>query len=110
VLPQIETTEALLNLDSLVQVEGVDGFIVGPRDLSMAMGFPDGPNHDEVRAAMQHVFDTVRAAGLVVGTVAATGEDARSLVDRGAQIIMASVLGLLKVGSAAFFKGLGVRG
>jgi 2-keto-3-deoxy-L-rhamnonate aldolase RhmA len=81
----------------------VDGYFVGPRDLSMAMGFPDGPAHDEVRAVIYDVFDRVRAAGLVVGTVAFTGEDARTLTERGARIILGSINGLLRVGSNAFF-------
>jgi 4-hydroxy-2-oxoheptanedioate aldolase len=104
ILPQIETMEAVNNLDSLVQVEGVDGFIVGPRDLSLSMGFRDGPIHPEVRAMVDSLFGAVRAAGLVVGTTAATGEDAKSLVDRGASIILASILGLLKTGAGTFFK------
>ncbi len=106
-LPQIETMEAVKNLDSLLQVEGVDGFIVGPRDLSMSMGFYDGPAHDEVRTLMTSLFDQVRAAGLVVGTVATTGEDAKDLVARGARIILSSVSGLLKLGAGAFHKARG---
>jgi 4-hydroxy-2-oxoheptanedioate aldolase len=102
VLPQIETLEAVNNLDRLVRVEGVDGFIVGPRDLSMAMGFYDGPAHPEVREVMDHVFQTVRGASLFVGTTAGTGEDAKSLIERGARIILPSVSGLLKVGAASF--------
>ncbi len=108
VLPQVELMEAVKNLDSLLRVEGVDGFIVGPRDLSMSMGFYDGPAHAELVSVRNHVFDTVRAAGLVVGTVASTGDEARSLVEHGASIILTSVIGLLKVGSAHFFSG--VRG
>lgn len=105
ILPQIETMEAVTNLDSLVQVEGVDGFIVGPRDLSLSMGFTDGPAHPEVRAMVDTLFEGVRGAGLVVGTTAATGEDARSLVERGASIVLASVQGLLRTGAGAFFRG-----
>jgi 4-hydroxy-2-oxoheptanedioate aldolase len=106
VLPQIELMEAVDNLDSLVRVEGVDGFIVGPRDLSMSMGFYDGPGHDEVAAVIKHAFEVVIGAGLVVGTVASTGDDARALIERGARIILGSVNGLLKVGAGAFFKPL----
>lgn len=105
VLPQIETMEAVENLSSLLRVEGIDGFIVGPRDLSMSMGFRDGPAHAEVRAVMDEVFKAVLDAGLVVGTTAATGADARALVERGAQIILGSVNGLLKVGAGAFLEG-----
>ncbi|HET6263116.1 MAG TPA: aldolase/citrate lyase family protein [Chloroflexia bacterium] len=105
VLPQIETMEAVKNLDSLVRVEGVDGFIVGPRELSLSMGFQDGPAHPEVRQMVDSLFGAVRGAGLIVGTTAATGEDARSLVERGATIILASIHGLLRTGAGAFFQG-----
>lgn len=106
VLPQIELVEAVKNLDQLVQVEGVDGFFVGPRDLSVSLGFRDGPNHPEVMSVIEDVFQTVRGAGLALGITAATGEDARALVDRGVQIILGSVTGLMKAGATAFFKGL----
>ena len=105
VLPQIELVEAVKNLDSLLKVEGIDGFIVGPRDLSVSMGFYDGPAHDEVRQSMYSIFSEVKAAGLVVGTTAGTGEEARTHVEHGAQIILPSILGLLRAGSAAFWKG-----
>jgi 4-hydroxy-2-oxoheptanedioate aldolase len=103
VLPQIETADAVRNLSSLLKVEGVDGFIVGPRDLSMSLGFPDGPDHDEVRKVKDHVFAEVTAAGLIAGTVAGSGEEARSLASRGVRIILPSVNGLLRIGAAAFF-------
>lgn len=103
-LPQIETVEAVRNLDSLLGVEGVDGYFVGPRDLSMAMGFADGPAHDEVRSVINDVFEKVLRAGLVAGTVASTGEEAAALASRGVQIILTSIGSLLKVGAGAFFK------
>jgi 4-hydroxy-2-oxoheptanedioate aldolase len=105
ILPQIETMEAVNNLDSLVHIEGVDGFIVGPRDLSMSMGFPDGPAHAEVREMVDLIFGVVRAAGLVVGTVASTGTEAQNLIERGAHIVLGSINGLLRVGAAEFLAG-----
>jgi 4-hydroxy-2-oxoheptanedioate aldolase len=102
VIPQIETMEAVKNLDSLLDVEGVDGYFVGPRDLSMSMGFSDGPAHDEVRSLIDDIFRRVRGAGLITGTVAFSGEDARSRVESGAQLILNSVNSLLRVGAAAF--------
>jgi 4-hydroxy-2-oxoheptanedioate aldolase len=104
VLPQIETMEAVRNLGSLLRVEGVDGFIVGPRDLSMAMGFYDGPaGHPEVRSLITDLFQTVRSAGLYVGTVASTSQDVTDLTDQGARIILGSINSLLKLGAASFF-------
>jgi 4-hydroxy-2-oxoheptanedioate aldolase len=104
VLPQIEDVEALENLSAMVAVEGVDGFIIGPRDLAMSMGFIDGPKHPKVESAIDQIFRTVRAAGLIVGTVAATGSQARALAERGSQLILTSVVGLLSASSSAFIK------
>jgi 4-hydroxy-2-oxoheptanedioate aldolase len=105
VLPQVETREALEALPELVKVPGVDGFIIGPRDLSMAMGFPDGPAHPEVEQAIDRITKTVLDAGLLVGTVAPTPERAKALLAKGHRILLHSVNALLKTGADAFFRG-----
>ena len=38
VMPQIETLEAIENIDEILTVPGIDGVYVGPSDLSMALG------------------------------------------------------------------------
>ncbi len=106
ILPQIELIEAVHNLDRLMQVEGVDGFFVGPRDLSLSMGFFDGPAHEEVRLVINDVFAKVRAGGLITGTVAPTGSDARALADQQVGLILTSPGNLLRVGAQAFFSAL----
>lgn len=106
VLPQVETREALEALPALVKVPGVDGFFIGPRDLSMAMGFPDGPAHPEVEQAIDRITKTVLDAGLLVGTVTSTPERAKALLAKGHRILLHSVNGLLKTGAEAFFRGL----
>lgn len=104
ILPQVEDMDAVNNLEALVKVEGIDGFIIGPRDLAMSMGFYDGPAHPEVNAVIDNIFKIVLGAGLIIGTVAGTGEQAKTLVDKGARICLNSVNGLLKNASASFFK------
>jgi 4-hydroxy-2-oxoheptanedioate aldolase len=102
VFPQIEDPRAVENLDHLLAVEGVDGFVVGPRDLALALGFYDGPTHPEVQAVMQEVFEKIRAAGKIAGTVAATREQAQQLVERGVLLLLSSVQGLLSAGARSF--------
>jgi len=102
VLPQIEDIAAVDAVESLVTVPGVDGFILGPRDLAMSMGFIDGPKHPEVDAAIARVVAAVRGAGLVVGTVAGTGAQARTLIAQGHQIVLTSAANLLSNASSAF--------
>ncbi len=96
ILPQIETTEAIQNLPDLCQVAGIDGFIVGPRDLSMSMGQYDGPGSNEVKRAIAGVVDTVLQSGLLIGTMASTGDQAKALIDRGVLLCMNTLPGLLK--------------
>jgi 4-hydroxy-2-oxoheptanedioate aldolase len=104
VLPQIETKEALARVNEIAAVPGLDGFIVGPRDLALAMGFPDGPGHPEIEAAIDRVTAAAKKHGLVNGTVAATGARAKDLASRGLTIILHSVTALLKTGAEAYFK------
>lgn len=105
VLPQIEDKEAVDNLDELLTVEGIDGFVVGPRDLAMSMGYYDGPGHDEVRKTIGAVVEKIKKAGLIVGTTAATGDQAKALVDRGVLFCLNSFAGLLKAAAGDFMKG-----
>jgi len=107
VLPQIETLEAVAALDDLVRVPGVDGFIIGPRDLAMAMGYPGGPARPEVEAAVDRITKTVLDAGLLVGTTAQTGARAKELMGKGHRILLHNVTALLKNGAAAYFGALG---
>ena len=102
VLPQFEDAALLDVLPQLVQVPGVDGFVFGPRDLSLMMGFPDGPNHAEVQAVIDTAVKIIRQAGLFVGTTAASRADAQAQINRGALFILTSVPTLLKQSSFSF--------
>lgn len=105
VLPQIEDQEAIDALDEMLTIEGVDGFVIGPRDLAMSMGYYDGPGHDEVKRAIAGVVEKIKKAGLIVGTTAATGDQARALIERGVLFCMNSFSGLLKSAVTNYMKG-----
>ncbi len=53
---QIEHIEGVENLEEILAVEGVDGFIVGPYDLSGSLGRPG----DFAHPAVAHALETVR--------------------------------------------------
>ncbi len=95
VLPQLEDIACLENLDQMLTVPGVDGFVIGPRDLAMSMGFYDGPNHPEVQAVIDQIRERVLAAGKHIGTVAGTAGQARTLIGQGFTLILNSAQGLL---------------
>jgi 4-hydroxy-2-oxoheptanedioate aldolase len=102
VFPMIETMECMQNLSEMVKVDGVDGFILGPRDLALSMGFVDGPNHDEVKKVINEAIEIVTKAGKVFGTVAATAEQAKDLTDKGVTLLLNSVQGLLTTSVKTF--------
>ncbi|GAB5537216.1 MAG: 4-hydroxy-2-oxoheptanedioate aldolase [Rubricoccaceae bacterium] len=105
VIPQVEHIDCLNHLDEILAVEGVDGFVVGPADLSMSMGFTDGPNHPEVQQVLDETYARVAASGKVLGTVASTGAEARALVDRGIGLVLVTLKALLQPSARAMLAG-----
>ena len=96
VVVQIETPQALGEVDAIAAVEGVDSIFLGPGDLSGAMGFAGNPMHADVVAAMSKVVRQCHAAGTPVGSVAGTPEAVAIYREMGIDYIgCASDLGLL---------------
>ena len=62
-LPQCETEELLNVIEQAVQVDGIDGFFVGPYDLSLSMGIPGQFQHPRFRVALQRIAEACHAAG-----------------------------------------------
>ena len=55
VIVQVEHIKAVENLEEILDVPGVDGFIVGPYDLSGSLGVPGQFDHPDVIKALQRV-------------------------------------------------------
>ena len=55
----------------------------GPRDLSLNMGFPDGPNHPEVQDVIDKAIAIMKDAGITAGITAGTRADAAKQVRAG---------------------------
>eukprot|EP01029_Cantina_marsupialis_P024053 TRINITY_DN609562_c0_g1_i1.p1 TRINITY_DN609562_c0_g1~~TRINITY_DN609562_c0_g1_i1.p1 ORF type:complete len:255 (-),score=38.47 TRINITY_DN609562_c0_g1_i1:758-1522(-) len=55
VVVQVEHIDSVNNLDAILDVDGVDGFIVGPYDLSGSLGVPGQFDHPDVVAALDKV-------------------------------------------------------
>ena len=56
VIVQIEHIEAVNNIEEILSVDGVDGFIIGPYDLSGSMGIPGQLKHKSLLNAMDRVY------------------------------------------------------
>ncbi len=67
VIVQIEHIEAVNNLQAIFSVEGVDGYIVGPYDLTGSMGIPGQFEHPDFIAAMERIRTTAADMGMPGG-------------------------------------------
>jgi len=67
VIPLIENLEAVDNLDSLLAVPGVDAVMVGPGDLSSAMGRPGDWLSPPVSTVLDDLVSRIVSRGLAVG-------------------------------------------
>ena len=92
---QIETMDAVNNLDEFLSIEGIDVFFIGPSDLSASMGYVGEPTHPEAQAMIEKLVHRIRTAGKVAGTVAYTHEALAKAKERGFQFIVHSVIGMI---------------
>lgn len=67
VIAQIEHIEAVQNLEEIVAVEGIDGIIVGPYDLSASMGMPGNYEHPDVQKALARIDEVMLKSGKPLG-------------------------------------------
>jgi 2-keto-3-deoxy-L-rhamnonate aldolase RhmA len=69
VLAMIEDRAGVENAASIAAVEGLDGVVIGPFDLSADLGVMGQIDHPSVQAAFDHVIASCLAAGVKVGTL-----------------------------------------
>jgi len=67
VIVQVEHIEAVNNLEAILAVEGVDGFIVGPYDLSGSLGIPGEFLHPLMKETMERIISVGAASGKAPG-------------------------------------------
>lgn len=60
---QIESIQAVENIDALLAYPEVDGVMVGPYDISGSLGVPGQTNHPKVREAGQKIIEAAKRAG-----------------------------------------------
>jgi|SRR5690625_1262157 len=67
IIAQIEHIEAAKNINEIMTVEGIDGAIIGPYDMSASMGIPGEYHRDEVQGAIKSVFSACKSLKKSVG-------------------------------------------
>lgn len=77
VIVQIESREALGNIEEIAQVPGIDALFIGPSDLSADMGHIGNPAHPEVQEAIADALARCQRLGMPLGIFATGADDAR---------------------------------
>ncbi len=88
VLVQIESLEAMENIDEILSVKGLDGTMVGPTDLTLSMGLPQKfpPELPEVDKMIQRILAKCKEHNVAFGHFTSTFEVAEKWTRRGGQI------------------------
>jgi 2-keto-3-deoxy-L-rhamnonate aldolase RhmA len=80
---QIETPNALANLEEIAAVPGVDALFLGPGDLSAACGHIGNPAHPEVQAMISDAIVRAKKIGMPMGIVGGAPELVQHYLDQG---------------------------
>lgn len=109
VLLQVETAQALDNLEAIAAVDGVDGIFIGPADLHASFGHAGQGHHPEIWPKIEQAMQRIKAAGKAPGFLTPVEADARRILEVGGRFVaVGSDAGLLARGAdglAARFKG-----
>jgi 4-hydroxy-2-oxoheptanedioate aldolase len=96
VLVQVETREAMTQLEQIAAVEGVDGVFIGPSDLAASLGHLGNPAHPEVQEAMHDAVKRLKAVGKPAGILTGNEDEIRRYIEWGYLFVaVGSDVGLL---------------
>eukprot|EP00416_Gambierdiscus_australes_P037394 CAMPEP_0171100316 /NCGR_PEP_ID=MMETSP0766_2-20121228/52890_1 /TAXON_ID=439317 /ORGANISM="Gambierdiscus australes, Strain CAWD 149" /LENGTH=294 /DNA_ID=CAMNT_0011560129 /DNA_START=26 /DNA_END=910 /DNA_ORIENTATION=- len=99
---QVETAEAVANIEEIAMVDGVDALFVGPSDLSASLGHIGQPHHPEVRAKIEEAFVRIAATGKASGFLSANHDECRWALSLGCNFVaVGSDMQMLTAGSKA---------
>ncbi|MEN9634927.1 MAG: 2-keto-3-deoxy-L-rhamnonate aldolase [Verrucomicrobiota bacterium] len=111
---QIETPEALANIDAIASTPGLDGLFIGPGDLSLRLGCPLDWKNPKMIAAQATVAAAAKRHGVAWGRPSGTSEDIAELAQQGAQLIahgsdFGAIMKMLPAFAKTLSDGLGER-
>ncbi len=103
---QIETKEALSNVDEILATKRIDVGFVGPTDLTISLGLGTDRSNPKVIEAMQKVVKSCNDHGKIAGTLAATVDEAKKFQELGFRFVsLASDSRFLVSGARTYLPG-----
>ena len=106
VVVQIETVQALENLDRIIETDFIDMFFIGPGDLSMDMGIFGQFSNPKLVDTIMMIREKTAKAGKRLGVFAGTFEAAKNWFDKGFDMVL--VNSELAIMSGAVSEGMKV--
>ncbi|MBN1563095.1 MAG: 4-hydroxy-2-oxovalerate aldolase [Anaerolineae bacterium] len=99
---QIETPEALANVDKIAALPGVDGLYIGPVDLGLRLKHKSGDQHPDMAEVMGRVAEAARTHGIAWGSYPTDFAQIEAQAALGARILIwGGDIALIKSGLAA---------
>lgn len=86
VIVQIETREAVENIESILSIEGVNAFFIGPNDLSFSYGCRSW-KEEPVMKAFERVAEASRSTGVPGGMYCSDDESLKHAISLGFKLI-----------------------
>jgi len=86
-IAQMESGQAISDIDNIAAVEGIDVLMMGTQDLSLDLGFPGQGSHPEVKGSVQKVVDACKKANIASGNHIASIEQLRYWMEQGMRMI-----------------------
>jgi 4-hydroxy-2-oxoheptanedioate aldolase len=86
-LVQVESRQALTQIEAIAAVPGVDGIFIGPADLAADLGHNGNTGHPEVKAAVEDAIGRIRKAGKPAGILVLDEPTAHRCLELGAQFV-----------------------
>ncbi|MBM4307890.1 MAG: aldolase [Deltaproteobacteria bacterium] len=102
IIAQIETKEAIQNVEAILSVEGIDVGLIGPNDLSISLGIPDQMESEVLAQAIEKVVETAKKKGKATGIHIGNTELVRKWRAKGMTVLACSTdIGFMYSGSKA---------
>ena len=84
---QVETTDAVKNIEEILSVPGVDGIFIGPMDLATTHGYRGKPETPVMLEIIAELEKKILASGKALATVCSNFADAKAKYERGYSMI-----------------------
>ena len=109
---QIETAEALENMEEILSVDGVDAVFFGPSDLSASLGEPGRATGDRVTRAILEARERAARSGKYVGALGADDAQSETFIAAGFDFVSVAIDAALlaRGGTAAADRFRGSKG